>query len=289
MGYQRPDRAFIDYQAYRWGRLGQEFRGPPPDLDRPYVACIGGAQTFGRYVARPWPALLGDRLDRQTANFGAADAGPGFYLADSQVLEALCDADLCIVQVMSARALSNRLYQVRPRRNHQLKSVSPALRRMFPHIGDDAFASARDLLDAAAAEDADRFLAIVEELRAAWVARMRSLLRAIHTRKILFWFSERTPDEGPPPGARVSATKDPHHVDRAMLDALDAEVDATVLCVTKAGMPQPLLVDGAPVLRTPFGAPIRDNRRYPSPEMHEAAAAALAPVAAGLLSAPVDF
>lgn len=289
MAYQRPDRAFIDYRTWRFGRLNQLYRGPRPDLDAPYVACIGGAQTFGRYVERPYPALLAERLGRQVVNFGAADAGPGFYLSDSKVLEALSDAELCVVQVMSAQALSNRLYRVGARRNQRLASVSPALRRLFPHVDDDTFSCARELLDHAAETSPEGHAALVEELRTAWVARMRSLLRAIHSRKILFWFSERAPDDPQPAGARFSALGFPHHVDGAMLGTLADEVEETVICVTRAGMPQSLLVEGEAVLRTPFGTPIRENRQYPSPAMHEDAAAALAPVAKALLDAPIDF
>lgn len=284
MAYQRPDRAFIDYRAYRWGRLGQLYRGPQPDLSQPYIACIGGAQTFGRYVERPYPAILSGMLGRPVANFGAADAGPEFYLRDSMVLEALCRAELVVVQAMSAQALSNRLYQVRPRRNLQISAVSPALRRLYPPAVDSACVLANTLLDTLAADHPDGFAAVEAELKTAWVARMRRLLQSIHTRKLLLWFSERQPDEAEASNTPFSLRKYPQHVDQAMLDALRPEVDDIVYCVTDAGMPQSLLVDGAPVMQDAFGLPVRENRNYPSPEMHCAAAEALAPAAGAALS-----
>nr|WP_253276904.1 DUF6473 family protein [Ruegeria sp. 6PALISEP08] len=38
------------------------FRGPPGELGKPYVACLGGEETFGRFVEHPFPAELGKRL-----------------------------------------------------------------------------------------------------------------------------------------------------------------------------------------------------------------------------------
>ncbi|MEM8755189.1 MAG: DUF6473 family protein, partial [Pseudomonadota bacterium] len=102
MSYQKPDQAFINYNVYQWGRLQQYYRGPRPNLDEPYVACLGGAQTFGRYTREPYPAILAEKLGMEVANFGAGGAGPGFFLRDSMVMEAASAAEVCIVQVMSA-------------------------------------------------------------------------------------------------------------------------------------------------------------------------------------------
>ncbi|MEO0917700.1 MAG: DUF6473 family protein, partial [Pseudomonadota bacterium] len=29
-------------------------RGPVPDFDKPFVSVLGGTETFGKYVARPY-------------------------------------------------------------------------------------------------------------------------------------------------------------------------------------------------------------------------------------------
>ena len=49
-----------------------------------------------------------------------------------------------------------------------------------------------------------------------------------------------------------------------------------------------LLIDGGPVLRTPKGDPVKENRYYPSPEMHEEAARRLAPEIRKLLETGPD-
>ena len=282
--YQRPDQAFIDYDGYVWGRLSQVYRGPKPDLTKPYIACIGGAQTFGRYVNSPFPTLLGEALGRQVANFGTANAGPGFFLRDSEVLEAASAADLCVVQAMGARSLSNRLFKVKLARNAQIEAVSKALEDLFPHVDFETFTYAHNMLNQIAEDDPEKFLAVETELKTAWVARTRVLLQSIQTKRVLLWFSERWPNEGPQSTAERPALKYPQFVDQEMLDAVAPLADEVVYCVTSAGMPQNLTKGGQPVLQTPFGMPVTENRYYPSPEMHQAAAEALAAPVAALIA-----
>lgn len=278
MTYQKPDRAFINYNVHRWGRLNQIYRGPPPRLEAPYHICLGAAQTFGRYCAAPFPSLLSERLGRECVNFGTGGAGPGFFLRDSAVLEAASNAEVCVIQVMSARSLSNRLFQVKPKRNAQIQAVSKALEDLFPHVDFETFSYAHNMLNSIASEDAEKFLEVENELRTAWVARTRLLLDSIHTKKVLFWFSEREPDETMRHRPNKPMLKYPHYVDQAMMNAVAPCVDEVVYCVTSEGLPQSLLRAGEPVLQSPFGMPITENRYYPSPAMHEAAANALAPV-----------
>lgn len=272
MTYQKPDQALINYDVYQWGRLNQIYRGPLIDFDKPYVACLGAAQTFGRYAERPFPALLGDALTMPCANFGTGGAGPGFFLRDSMVLEAASNAEVCVVQVMSARSLSNRMFQVKPKRNAQIKAVSRALSDLFPHMDFETFTYAHNMLNQISADDPDKFLEVEQELKAAWVARTRLMLDAIHTRKVLLWFSERHPDETTRHRPNKDMLKYPHYVDQKMINQISSSVDEVVYCVSSDGLPQSLLVEGEPVLQTPFGMPIRENRYYPSPEMHQSAA-----------------
>ncbi|MEX2520704.1 MAG: DUF6473 family protein [Paracoccaceae bacterium] len=290
--YQKPDQALIDYGSYKWGRLDQLYRGPRPDLSAPYIACLGGAQTFGRYVRSPFPALLESSMARPVANFGTANAGPGFFLRDAAVIEAASGADLCVAQVMSARSLSNRLFKVHVSRNAQIEAVSKALEELFPHVDFETFNYAHNMLNQIADNDPESFLAVEAEMKAAWVARTRSLLQSIQTRRILFWFSERGPDEAPLVATDQPELKYPQFVDQQMIDAVAPLADAVIYCVTSAGMPQSLLRDGEAVLQTPFGMPVSENRYYPSPEMHVEAAKTLLPAIRALLASsetPVAF
>lgn len=278
------DAAVFDYRTFRLGRGRQHFRGPKPDLQRPYVAVLGSGPSFGRFVAEPYPLLLQRALQLPVLNLGADQAGPGFFLQDPDLMRVASRAKVCIVQAMSARALSNRLYTVRPRRNMRLHAVSPLLRGLYPEVDFDGFAMVRPLLAALMDRDGDRLAIVETELRNAWVGRMQTLLAAIEAPTVLFWFSERAPDDLRPMDSEAGLMKYPHYVDRAMLDAVRSGAADTLECVTGAGLPQDLTEAGEPRLFTPTGRPILRNDTLPSPEMHAAAAAALAPAVSALLS-----
>ena len=107
------------------------------------------------------------------------------------------DAEVCVVEAMSAMAMSNRMYSVRPRRNMRLHKVSDLLRGVFPDFDFDRFAFVRPMLVALHDHDASRYKLVVNEMRNAWIARMQSLLSAIETKTILLWFAKRTPEDLP--------------------------------------------------------------------------------------------
>ncbi len=268
MTYQRVIANGLDYATYRFGRSRQLFRGPKPELDQPYIACVGGAETFGKFVLRPFATHLEDQLEITVANLGTPGGGPTFYLDDPVLLETLSAARVCVVQAMGAWALSNRLYTVRRRRNERLAGTSEMLRALYPALDLTQFRYAQNMLARLYAVNPQNFRLVEMELRAAWVARMRELLDRIETRKILFWFSERRPEDEA--GLRGGAERlcAPAFVDRAMLDAVAPHADAVVEYVAPA----------QPVAEAELPDPSAGPRGYPSAAMHEDGAAALAPI-----------
>jgi len=78
-------------------------------------------------------------------------------------------------------------------------------------------------------------------------------------------------------------------VNREIVDRLRRHADRYVECISRRGLPQPLFDRfGNPAsfkLTFPADEQLNrsENRYYPSPEMHEAAAALLAPVCRELL------
>lgn len=54
---QTYDRDGIDYNIVQVE--GVKCRGPVPNLNNDYVVCLGTAMTFGRYVEKPYPRLIG--------------------------------------------------------------------------------------------------------------------------------------------------------------------------------------------------------------------------------------
>lgn len=297
-GYQARDREVMDYAMYRLADTGLAFRGPPPADLSPgaFFAAIGAAQTFGCFCERPWPDLLARGLGLPALNLGYGGAGPEFFAGQDRLLAIVNRARFAVVQVMSARSQSNPLYEcggleyVTLRADGRrmgaqaafelLLAGSPALARLpLPfRLGPRL---ARRLAR-------PRVRAVVAAARAGWLASYRALLARIDVPVILLWFSKRGPAyaESLRSAGRLLGEY-PQLVTAEMAAALRAAAPpgtAWVDCVTARGSPQPLVsrFTGLPVTVSTAddrpdlaGAPWTENRYYPSPEMHEDAAAAL--------------
>lgn len=185
---------------YEGSRL--TFRGPPRRLDGRHLAFLGGSETWGEGVRRPYPALLERELGEICVNFGQPLASPQAFLDDPVVVPACRGAALTVVAVMGAANLSNRFYSVHPRRNDRFVRASPALRVLFPQVDFSGICFTRHLLLTLRRASAERFGVLQEELRIAWAARMRSLLGRVGPETVLLWFAptvEREDLLGPDP------------------------------------------------------------------------------------------
>ena len=187
MGYGIAIDQIGEVDLYRFGRSKQIFRGPRPNLKRPYVAFIGGSEPFGKFVSVPFPKLVQKYIHVPCVNWGTPSAGPGFFLKDPVLLEACSNAEACVVQAMDPVALSNRMYSVFPRRNTRLRGVSESLRALFPDVEFDDYKYVPALMRKLRAMDEAAFRVVVAEQKSAWVARMLELLEDIETRKVLLW------------------------------------------------------------------------------------------------------
>lgn len=284
MSEHQIDDPLFDYKVYRFGRSRQIFRGPQPDLRGRYLGFVGGSSTFGRYTETPYPDLIGQSTGQTVLNLGTDGAGPGFFLGDPEVLRSAMDAELTIVQVMCATATSNRMFAVRPRRNPRLHTISDLLAGIYPEVDFSRFSFTKAMLKYLHALDETRFKLISNEMKNAWIGRMQTLLSTIETKTLLFYMSERDPDDMSTSTGDITDMKYPQFVDRAMLDAVKPAADGYVECITSAGLPQDLRVDGRAVLFRPSGEPINENHEFASPQMHAAAAEALIPEISRLIS-----
>ena len=201
---------------YRFGRSKQVFRGPRPDLGGPYLTFIGGSESFGKFVLEPFPKLVENRIGKTCVNLGTPGAGPGFFLKDPVVLETCSRSSRCIIQVMDVAPLSNRMYEVYPRRNMRLRCVSGVLRSLYPQVDFSAFryvsAMVRKLKDV----DLEAYKVVLAEQRSAWLARMLELLQDIETDKTLLWIQQEGGDD-----LSKSVTQE-------MVDVLESHVDNIV-------------------------------------------------------------
>ena len=228
MSIHAPLNVDIEYNCYRFGRSRQRFRGPQPDLSQPYVSFIGGSETYGKFVEHPFPSLVEQALDYTCVNWGTPGAGPSFFLKDPVVLEGCSNSQACVISVMGAVAMSNRLYSVFKRRNSRVKTTSASLKAMFPNLNLDGFRFAHNMLRLMHNDNPSNFKVLEIELKEAWIARMCELLDEIETTRVLLWMSERTPDESLGLENRSSFVTHPAFVDREMFEAIAPMADLVI-------------------------------------------------------------
>lgn len=200
-------------------------RGPLHALDDPFVACLGANEVFGKCVATPLPDLVENRVGIDCANFGVLNAGPEVYLRDPGLLQQASRAEAAVVQIMGAQNQSNRYYRVHPRRNDRLISPSPVLERAFPGVDFADVHFTRHALTLLQHAAPDRFLSVVDELKAVWSAQMCELLERLTTRKILIWIGSSAPPE-----EAWTLSRGPLFVDQQMIEALAPLVDEVIIC-----------------------------------------------------------
>lgn len=210
----------LEYYSYRFGRSGLVFRGPKPRLSSRYVAVIGGTETYGKFVAEPYPSQLEAVLGLPVANFGCMHASVDIFAKDEALLDTCRNADVTVIQIMGAANNSNRFYSVHPRRNDRFLKAAAPLRDLFPSADFADFNFTRHMLRTLAEHSPEAFETLRNEVRGAWTERMKYLIDRIGGRIVLLWMSNRRPDDA----ASAGLGDDPLFVDRAMLEDLRDDV-----------------------------------------------------------------
>lgn len=218
-----------------WGIEGSRLmlRGPACDPGRPFVAVLGGSETFGKFVEHPYPALLAERIGMPVANLGVMHAGASLFSKERWLLDIASDAHLTVIQVMGVQNMSNRLYYVHPRRNDRFLASSAALRAIYPEVDFAEINFTGHLLETLERTSEERFSIIVEELRWAWVRRMQRIVSCIRGDVHLLWISERSPQDC----AETTSSREPMFVTRAMLDELAPAISGVTEVAYELGGP----------------------------------------------------
>lgn len=217
MAYAFQGAGALDYSPCSYAGSRLVFRGPKADLRDPFVACLGGTETYGKFIPTPFPDLLEEMLDVQVANFGCVNAGPEVYVQEHELMQLVSRAAACVVQVPGAQNLTNRYFSVHPRRNDRFTGPTPLLRKLFAQVDFTEFSFTRHLMHVLQAHSPDRFEVLAEELRAAWVARMKALLGQLRCPVVLLWLADAPP---PAPGRRADLRREPMLVDAEMVAAV---------------------------------------------------------------------
>lgn len=213
MSYESLGPGGLDYLPCRYGNSKILFRGPRRSLNDPFVACFGGTTTYGKFIQTPFPDILEEDLGIKCVNFGSLNGGVDVFATDPFLREVTTGASATVIQITSPRNMSNRFYRVHPRRNDRFVDASALLRAIFRDVDFAEFNFTNHMLQRLITVSPERFEAVLEELRVAWVARMRLVLSQIQGKTVLLWASDRTPEEA---GDDIEA--EPAFVNRAMLE-----------------------------------------------------------------------
>ena len=295
--YPARDADIVDYHPFTLDGCPVPFRGPGFDPlavpEDSFFTCVGAAQTYGCFVERPFPDLLADQLGLSALNLAVGGAGPGFYLQYPALIAAMNRGRFVVVQAMAARHEANSRF---------------AADGYVEYLRDRKRGDSIDTVSAwcrVLEEEPDNAPRLVAESQANWLDSMRRLCAAITVPMVFLWFSQRPPaapawpdllaDVGRRPADELVHRMYgafPQLVNAAMADEAAAMCTAAVSCVSERGM-------GAPLINRWTGKPIDPsdyrnrgveyvalatgrNDYYPSPEMHEDAAAALLGATRGL-------
>jgi len=219
MTFERQGRGALEYFPCRYGKSKILFRGPKRDLSNPYVAFLGGTETYGRFIEKPFPWLVEQETGKTMVNLGCVNAGIDVFRREPTVLRMCYNADVTVIQLMGAQNMSNRFYSVHPRRNDRFIRASTLMKTIFREVDFTDFTFNRHMLMTLHTLSPERFEVVKDELKAAWLARMQALLETISGKVVLFWFSERTPED-PDQVTAAGLGVDPLFVDRKMLETL---------------------------------------------------------------------
>jgi hypothetical protein len=232
----------------------------------PAVVCIGGSETFGRFIHAPFPTQLGTALGKRVLNLGVVNAGLDVMINDPSIEATVNEAEAVVLQITSAHNMTNRFYTVHPRRNDRFVTASAMLRTIYPQVDFTEFHFTRHMLTHLRAASEDRFEIVRTELEAAWVARMRRFISGIAAPVHLLWLSNRSPDAPEDTGL----LQDPLFVTRRMLEQVEG--DAASLTIIA-----PETANHEASVRGMFFGPKEEEaaRLLPGPDMHERAAAEL--------------
>jgi hypothetical protein len=272
MAYVYAGESALDYLPCRYGQSKLLFRGPRKKLEGAYAAVLGGTETYGKFVADPFPALIERQIGLPVVNFGYMNAGADVFAGEPEIIDACSKARITVVQIMGAQNMSNRFYAVHPRRNDRFLRASTLMKTIFREIDFTEFHFTRHMLSTLKAVSQEKYALVEGELKAAWVARMRILLQKINGKSVLLWISGEAREGCDGLGA------DPLMIDADMVAAI-RPFATDLVSVTPSKAARMAGTEG--MFFAPLEAPAAAV--MPGPRVHEEIADALAPVMKRLL------
>lgn len=186
-------------------------RDPLVVPEDPFVAVLGGTETYGLYVDTAYPELLAHHTERTVLNLGCMHGGLTLMHDTPELLKIASQSDVTILQIPGAQNISNRLYMVHTRRNDRFLRASPILKSLYPELDFTDFNFTGHLIGGLHDASETSFRRVQEELRTAWVHRMLRVISLIEGDVVLLWMAPRSPDDpadGPDHGEPMFVTRE---------------------------------------------------------------------------------
>lgn len=219
----------LDYLPCQYGESKLSFRGPPANLDEPYCAVLGGSESFGKFLERPFPSLLENLRGTPVVNLGFLNAGTDVFANDETVLNICNKAEMTVIQIMGAQNASNEYYSVHPRRNDRFLNASNLLHSIYRNVDFTDIHFTGHLLHVLADQSREKFMTVRNALKENWVKKMQSILDQINGPVVLLWLADHTPGQVSQKGLIES---EPMFVDRDMISQLNGPIVDIVEIIT---------------------------------------------------------
>lgn len=244
MTYADAPCGALDYMPWRYGNSKLVFRGPRRRLEGNYALFMGGTETYGKFIADPFPSIVERGTGVRCVNFGWPNAGVDAFAIDRDILCAASQATVNIVQITGAQNVTNPFYSVHPRRNDRFVAASAALQRLYPEVDFMEFHFTRHMLGRLWQVSPRRYAQVREAARHAWVQKMRGMMQKIGIKTILLWVSGRAMNQSVYEGGQGDLNSDPVFVTAQMVALLrpyvvrvvEATVSADALSKGTEGM-----------------------------------------------------
>lgn len=215
MSYHESGALSADEPLCRYEGSERWYRGPERALDVPYVACVGGDETFGRFVARPFPSVLGDKLDTPCINLGSLFCGVDGLTLDSGLQDLMNNATACVLQLPGVLGQTNPFYRVHTRRNDRVLAATADLRALYPEVDFAEIHFVRHLILRLAEFQDARFEMVADTLRRGWLTALSDFLTRVKPPVVLLWL-----DMAHSPDAQHLSLPEPVRVTASMVEEL---------------------------------------------------------------------
>ena len=222
MFHDRTGPGDLSYFPCHYGMSRVTYRGPQICTDAPYLAFLGGSETFGPFVEAPFPTLVAEACGAQALNLGVRNAGPDVMLNARGVLDLTHRAAGTVVQVPLVANLSNQFYRVHPRRNDRFLCITEDLRARAKLLDMCEVHFIGHFWAELARQSPEIAETVRKEVQRTWVERMQLLLSHVAPPVYLLWVEPWGPAQRPARDASLPI------ITSRMLQALAPQVVAQI-------------------------------------------------------------